>query len=602
MIRYFVTPKPDECLYSIIARFILHTLSDNPKVINRILFGDEYVSASIDLPGHLSLFHKNVESLFPYTIDQIIKYFTLYPFYFPFLRNEKRELIYNSMLSLDASTIHTRAGINASSIKRSRFPKYCPICLIEDSKNFGDIYFHRVHQIPEIRICTKHNCYLIELTPRFDQLNTSLYLGPNLIIDKSIRTVDNSLLTSIAREFEGIHFGNNVIDVNTLDYANEKCLKNYFKQGRINRIKLAEDFEKHFKSENLVLLFGNDAKRLWWVSDIVKRPEHVFHPLKHVLVKIFIESYSLLFIPKQDHPFGKGPWKCINKVSEHFLKDVITEVEFHIDKKSKRVIGTFTCSCGMVYTKSFVNKKGEGKREFVRIKEWGNSWKERLEMELVSGKGLREISRIMGADTNVIKGFKETFEKDDCENELMPTNLEEYKNKWIALLEKYSNARIKKARKEAPWLYVWLYRNAKQWLLDINRKYQVKTNTAQLRLNWHELDEEIVSQLEAITQKFKDSDYPAQLTRTFLAKAIKKDQYLLGKSIKKLPKSNLFLNNSIEKLEEYQKRRVARIIQEFKRKGDLLAKWKIIRVAGLKKPLIPSIDNFITESIKNQIG
>jgi len=46
-----------------------------------------------------------------------------------------------------------------------------------------------------------------------------------------------------------------------------------------------------------------------------------------------------------------------------------------------------------------------------------------------------------------------------------------------------------------------------------------------------------------------------------------------------------------ESLEEYQKRRVARIIQEFRRKVDLLAKWKIIRVAVLEKPLIPSGEN-----------
>jgi hypothetical protein len=56
-----------------------------------------------------------------------------------------------------------------------------------------------------------------------------------------------------------------------------------------------------------------------------------------------------------------------------------------------------------------------------------------------------------------------------------------------------------------------------------------------------------------ITGPFKDSDYPAQLARTFLVKAIKKNQYLLGKNINKLPKSNLFLNNLIETQEEYQK-------------------------------------------------
>ena len=41
------------------------------------------------------------------------------------------------------------------------FLKYCPMCADEDRRQFGEAYWHRVHQIRNMQICTKHNCRLI---------------------------------------------------------------------------------------------------------------------------------------------------------------------------------------------------------------------------------------------------------------------------------------------------------------------------------------------------------------------------------------------------------------------------------------------------------
>lgn len=602
MLSYFPTPRPDECLYSIIARFADHTLNNNPKVINRILFGNEYVKATIDFPGHLSSFHETVESVFPYSITDIIEYFTLYLFYLPFLKLTKRKMVFDSMLSLDASTIHTRVGINASSMRRSRFPYYCPICVIEDIETFGETYFRRSHQIPDMKICLKHKCYLIEIRPRPDQLNSSLYISPRFTNNKSAHEVDNKLLLDVATIFENIHCGKKEIDINNLDYRNKKCIEQYLKGKILNRQKLVDDFQRYFSSAGLKILLGKDSNNLSWVPDIIHRPEHVFHPIKHVLVKMFVDSSPMLFVPKQSHPFGNGPWKCINKASTHFLKEVITNMTYHIDSKSKRVIGIFTCSCGMVYTKSFLTLKNGQFKEFIRIKEWGKVWNENLQIEITSGKGLREIARTMGADPRVIKGFMESPSVDDLSNQLQPSHSDEYKRIWIELLEKYPDCKILNARKEAPIIYAWLYRNAYQWLMDTNQKHLVNTKNVQLKLNWEKLDGEILVQLETTLDSLKSSNYPAQLTRTFLAKSINQDQYLLGKSILKLPKSNLFLNNSVETIEDYQKRRVSNVIRGFIDNGNLVAKWKIMRKAGLKTPLSQSLETIINEAVQSQVG
>jgi hypothetical protein len=42
--------------------------------------------------------------------------------------------------------------------------KYCPLCVNEDRENYGEAYWHRTHQIRNMKVCPKHNCNLINST------------------------------------------------------------------------------------------------------------------------------------------------------------------------------------------------------------------------------------------------------------------------------------------------------------------------------------------------------------------------------------------------------------------------------------------------------
>lgn len=41
------------------------------------------------------------------------------------------------------------------------FLKYCPMCADEDRRQYGEAYWHRVHQIRNMQICMKHSCRLV---------------------------------------------------------------------------------------------------------------------------------------------------------------------------------------------------------------------------------------------------------------------------------------------------------------------------------------------------------------------------------------------------------------------------------------------------------
>ena len=45
-------------------------------------------------------------------------------------------------------------------LNESRYIRYCPECAKADREKYGETYWHREHQIPRIRVCPKHRCFL----------------------------------------------------------------------------------------------------------------------------------------------------------------------------------------------------------------------------------------------------------------------------------------------------------------------------------------------------------------------------------------------------------------------------------------------------------
>lgn len=59
---YFPKFYPEELLYSAIARCRIHIGLENQKELARLLFSNKIVSATTDLPTHLSLFLRNADT------------------------------------------------------------------------------------------------------------------------------------------------------------------------------------------------------------------------------------------------------------------------------------------------------------------------------------------------------------------------------------------------------------------------------------------------------------------------------------------------------------------------------------------------------------
>ena len=84
--------------------------------------------------------------------------------------------------------------------------RYCPLCAADERKNYGETYWHRLHQIYELPVCPVHKCFLMNTDYKL-----SGKLPPNLIsaeivipLSENIILCDNEKLLLLARYIKEI--------------------------------------------------------------------------------------------------------------------------------------------------------------------------------------------------------------------------------------------------------------------------------------------------------------------------------------------------------------------------------------------------------------
>jgi hypothetical protein len=164
MVSFFPKPYPDEILYSVIARYHIRNGNTSPKVTLTELFNSPSTVATADLPSNLNSLSQNLQPFSNYTVEELIERYTLYPFYSVFLPPMRATQVKESMKAQWGGDIHTRAGIMASSVTMPRYFRFCPNCLEEDLQQYGEAYWHRLHQTPGALVCLVHAVMLQDST------------------------------------------------------------------------------------------------------------------------------------------------------------------------------------------------------------------------------------------------------------------------------------------------------------------------------------------------------------------------------------------------------------------------------------------------------
>lgn len=157
---------------------------------------------------------------------------------------------------------------------------------------------------------------------------------------------------------------------------------------------------------------------------------------------------------------------------------------------------------------------------------------------------------------------------------------EYYRNKWSNLIKNNLGKSKSELRNLDCSTYTWLYRYDKEWLMEVspkkNRKQGIK------KIDWNKRDEEILKEVKKfLSETLNDKKQkPIRITIGTISKGINRECYL-ARNIKRLPKTEKYLKEHLETVEDFQKRRI-KWIEENCFQDEIISEWKVKRKAGIR--------------------
>ncbi len=205
MIAFFPEIYPDELLYSQIARYHARTgYSLYVSTVADIYAGERFVHPSVDFVNRftddaMKWITKNS------TWKTITEKHTMYPAYVRFLPKSRRSDAVNGILSCEGNWKNLMCLPNTN---EKRYIRYCPKCAKEDREKYGETYWHRAHQIPRIRVCPMHRCFLEN-----SKITISSKTSPGLYdAENNVPSYEDGKACSSDREIEFTQYVINVMN------------------------------------------------------------------------------------------------------------------------------------------------------------------------------------------------------------------------------------------------------------------------------------------------------------------------------------------------------------------------------------------------------
>ena len=545
-------------------------------------------------------------------IEILINNHTLYNYYTNFNIDKIKKSVRKYMIKgKGENKLHYLTGQVASNVKDPTYFKYCSQCLKEDIEEYGP-FWRTYHQLPSVFICLKHCIYLEDSTFHFRHLDSKFAdLSQNNCLstgnrnENSLTRVNIDLIRFFAEESYKITTKDYNFDQTRLLEIYRYLLneKGYLKtNGTVNQIELGEDFIRFYGVEFLRLMqslpSGRDGK--CWLRAITRKHRRSFHPIRHLLLIRFLGHsvdtiYQCVSVPYK--PFGEEPYLCLNPAANHYLKPVITDLKVTTCYDTKRPVGTFSCSCGFIYSRRGPDQIPEDKMKIGRIKQFGDVWFEKLNHLInIEKLSYRATARILKVDTKTI--IKYANKEVPLIQEIEVESNIDLKNQWQELKCDYPELSRTELRMKNASLYMRLYRSERDWLFNNSPQIIIKENENK-RVNWEERDFLILEEVKNAVIELGRSDKPVRVTLTIIGKAINRLS-LLEKKLDKLPLTKEYIESVTESVEEFQKRRIKWAVDQLY--NEDLSLWKVKRFAGIRESFYSKFDSEINHIIEIKLS
>lgn len=609
MIGYFPHPYKDETLYSLTARYSNHIGIKSKFKIQDELIGLKRTTFEIENIKNLEYLAARVQHFSKdYTPEFFIKKHTTLPFYIPFIDKQSN----NSRILLNKRW----RGENDVPSKEQLF--YCSTCLKEQFEKHGEGYWNRLFQIPGVLVCYKHQKVLNMLDRNIVRQDLNRLEIPDIsLIFSSEISMNSKVLSELATVAKNIEY---LLNHTLGDLISEGLYFKYLEHVKISGIaipmskmkdKLTKLLIYRFSEETLNLLNSNPLLNGWIDSLFYEGTLYKIHPLRHVLLMILFAGSVKNFIEVEPMfaPFGKGPWICMNPLSDHYLERVVRDIDITVHSGNRDFQADFICHCGYVYRLRI------GERDPLKVKYFSNRvmrkgpiWEREFEKLLNSGASLQKISEkvhlsrptirkiIKEGPDPILNGLKK---REHAVVGRRKQKSDEYKLIWQRLRRDnpdFTRFQLASMNRAA---YSWLHLYEKEWLYANSPGSEVGTAIKKAE-SFSNLDKTYLEKIKTLNNNWSIFERNAGrlIKKTYSAFA---KQIVGGMEIKykkdKYPLTLGFLSEVIETTAAFQKRKLEKALNDhFKDKQ--VTKYKLTEKASVRKTLTPEAELYTEKIIK----
>lgn len=544
---FFPTPYEDELLYSVFARYCVH--SGNPNAIQNFddMFGTRNVIASIELSGKLDALISNMPINSLYTSDYFIFKHTLFPFLASFVPEERAKEVIQIMKNGDVANAYNMLGLTASSISHNKYFRFCPECMKEDIKIYGETYWHRLHQVTGAFICPKHKEILYDSTVLMRGANRQAYTPAN-IDNCLVKEIDSfsedtfKKLLWIAEDIQTIL--NKEFTFQSLKKHKYIYMENLIEKGfanlntMVHQKKLRKSIYEFWGEEVLQMLQSpiDCNKDCHWLNSLVRDNKITSQPIRHLLVARALGINIVDLLNNESHyKIGishKEKWE--NKLLELCKQDLsIREIAKALDSTPKTI------------------------------------------RKNIDKLGIEPFWKYNGGGMFIYQDYRDM---DDFK--IRQKNVRE---RWLDLIEKNPKLSRNNLKKLDEGLYTWLIRHDKEWL--DNNAPAIKNHNPPI--DWNQRDEELLPQVKEVVSKMQDGK-PERIRWTTIGGKLGINGWF-SKRKDKLPKVKAYLDPIEETLQDFHIRKIKWAIEELESEGESISKWKLIEKSGVNVRYIADI-------------
>ncbi|MGG0201574.1 TnsD family Tn7-like transposition protein [Bacillus anthracis] len=602
MLEHFPVPYEDELFYSIVSRYHMRSPDLSKRKTLEKLFDKSSFFLGIQSIGILKHLVDNLQVFSDmYTIKYFIERHSLIPLIRPFKTEEWYEQLNEG---IGSKVYHNQFSLKKGNIKSKEHLYCCSACIKEQYELYGEAYWNRVHQVPGVFVCIKHQIPLIKHPTNITHLYTYKFIYPKLTdsIDNE-SSFENKLMDELIGIAEDVKY---LLSKNFSSFEKDYYVEKYETLLKIKGIgypmlkrtqRLSELLQDHY-SQNLLCMLESSIQineRSSWVNYIFGQGSIRFcHPIRHILVmrclcgsvKNFFENDFIY------EPFGKGPWICMNPLANHYLQKNVKKVEISVHGFNREVQGDFTCNCGFIY------RLREREKDPLNILYWSNRivekghvWEREFNKLLSSGCTQKEIAMKTGLTPptirKILRDRKKIIKKLDSKETLQISRekrTRDYKEKWIQLRCKYPTyTRVELAHLNRA-AYAWLSKFERIWLEShLPSKVLGKNSMKKSKESYNKEDLIHIENAKKIVNDWEEYEKVRGklIRKTYSAVTKILGEYKRCSKRKNHPLLKDYIATIEESLQDFQKRRV-RYVLEHKFKDVVVSLSELKDAASVK--------------------